>query len=52
MTRKNRYNFSEDKAQNIYASACGHSGVMLKTDFILSEVSSLRIKFDSVQNLV
>ena len=50
-TRKYRYNFSEDEAQDIYASACGHLGVMLKTDFILSKVSSFRIKFDSAQSL-
>ena len=30
--RKHGYNFSEDKALDIYASACGHFGVMPKTD--------------------
>ena len=30
--KKHGYNFSEDKALNIYASACGHFGVMPKTD--------------------
>ena len=30
--RKRGYNFSEDKALVIYASACGHFGVMPKTD--------------------
>lgn len=30
--RKHSYNFSEDKALDIYASACGHFGVMPKTD--------------------
>jgi len=29
---KHGYNFSEDKALDIYASACGHFGVMPKTD--------------------
>ena len=51
-TRKYHYNFSEDKAQDIYAFTCSRPDVMLKTDFILSEVFSLRIKFDSVQSLV
>lgn len=42
-TRKYRYNFSEDEAQDIYASACGHIGVMLQNlilycqKFLLSE---------------
>ena len=30
--RKHGYHFSEDKALDIYASACGHFGVMPKTD--------------------
>ena len=30
--RKHGYNFSEDKALDIYVSACGHFGVMPKTD--------------------
>lgn len=30
--KKRGYNFSEDKALNIYASACGHVSVMPKTD--------------------
>jgi len=30
--RKHGYNFSEDKALDIYASACGHFGVMPKTE--------------------
>ena len=30
--KKHGYNFSEDKALDIYASACGHFGVMPKTD--------------------
>ena len=30
--RKHRYNFSEEKALDIYASACGHFGVIPKTD--------------------
>ena len=30
--RKYGYNFSEDKALDIYASACGHFGVIPKTD--------------------
>ena len=30
--RKHGYNFREDKALDIYASACGHFGVMPKTD--------------------
>lgn len=30
--KKHRYNFSEDKALDIYASACGHVSVMPKTD--------------------
>lgn len=30
--RKHGYNFSEDKALDIYASACGHFGVIPKTD--------------------
>ena len=30
--RKHGYNLSEDKALDIYASACGHFGVMPKTD--------------------
>ena len=30
--RKHGYNFSEDKALDIYASACGHVSVMPKTD--------------------
>ena len=30
--RKYGYNFSENKALDIYASACGHFGVMPKTD--------------------
>ena len=30
--RKHGYNFSEDKARDIYASACGHFGVIPKTD--------------------
>ncbi len=29
--KKHGYNFSEDQALNIYASACGHFGVMPKT---------------------
>ena len=30
--RKHGYNFNENKALDIYASACGHFGVMPKTD--------------------
>ena len=30
--RKHGYNFSEDKALDIYASACGHFGVMPRTE--------------------
>ena len=30
--KKHGYNFSQDKALDIYASACGHSSVMPKTD--------------------
>ena len=30
--RKHGYNFSEDKALDIYVSACGHFGVIPKTD--------------------
>lgn len=30
--KKHGYNFSEDKALDIYTSACGHFGVMPKTD--------------------
>ena len=30
--RKHGYNFTEDKALDIYASACGHFGVIPKTD--------------------
>ena len=30
--KKHGYNFSQDKALDIYASACGHVGVMPKTD--------------------
>ena len=44
--RKYGYNFSEDKASNIYASACSHFGVMPKTDtaklLIEQAVSQLR----------
>ena len=29
--QKHGYNFSEDKARNIYASACGHFSIMPKT---------------------
>ena len=32
--RKNGYNFSEKKAQDIHASACGHVGVVLKSDTV------------------
>ena len=30
--KKHGYNFSEDKALDIYVSACGHFGIMPKTD--------------------
>ncbi len=30
--KKHGYNFSQDKALDIYASACGHFSVMPKTD--------------------
>lgn len=44
--RKRGYNFSEDKALDIYASACGHFGVMPKTEtaklLVEQAVSQLR----------
>ena len=44
--KKYSYNFSEDKALDIYASACGHFGVMPKTDtaklLVEQAVSQLR----------
>lgn len=44
--RKHGYNFSEEKARYIYASACGHFGVMPKTNtakiLIEQAVSQLR----------
>jgi Transposase and inactivated derivatives len=44
--KKHGYNFSEDKALDIYASACGHFGVMPKTDtarlLVEQAVSQLR----------
>ena len=44
--KKCSYNFSEDKALDIYASACGHFSVMLKTDtaklLVEQAVSQLR----------
>ena len=44
--KKHGYNFSEDKALDIYASACGHFGVMPKTDtaklLIEQAISQLR----------
>lgn len=32
--RKNGYNYSEDKADDIYASACGHVGLLPKSDSV------------------
>lgn len=44
--KKNGYNFSQDKALNIYASACEHFGIMPKTDttklLVEQAVSQLR----------
>lgn len=44
--KKHGYNFSEDKARDIYASACGHFGVIPKTDtaklLVEQAVSQLR----------
>ena len=44
--RKHSYNFRENKALDIYASACGYSGVMPKTDtskFLIEQaISQLR----------
>ncbi len=44
--KKHNYKFSEDKALDIYASACGHFGVMPKTDtaklLVEQAVSQLR----------
>lgn len=45
--KKHGYNFSEDKALDIYASACGHFGVMPKTEtarlLVEQAVSQLRV---------
>ena len=45
--KKNGYNFSQDKALDIYASACGHFSVMPKTNtakFLVEQVvSQLRV---------
>ena len=41
--RKHGYNFSEDKALDIYASACRHFGVMPKTNtakFLVEQATS------------
>lgn len=51
--RKHGYNFSQDKALDIYASACGHFGVMPKTDKLLVEqaVSQLRATATALASL-
>ena len=44
--KKHSYNFNQDKALDIYASACGHFSVMPKTDtaklLVAQAVSQLR----------
>ena len=49
------YNFSEDKALDIYASACGHFGVMPKTDtaklLVEQAVSLLRVTSTALASL-
>ena len=53
--RKNGYNFSEDKAAEIYAAACGHIGVMPKTDtaklLVEQAVSQLRATAAAIAKL-
>lgn len=53
--RKNGYNFSEDKAAEIYAAACGHIGVMPKTDtaklLVEQSVSQLRATAAAIATL-
>ena len=52
---KHGYNFSEDKALDIYASACGHFGVMPKTDtaklLVEQAVSQLRATSTALASL-
>ena len=53
--KKLGYNFSEDKALDIYASACGHFGVMPKTDtaklLVEQAVSLLRVTSTALASL-
>lgn len=53
--RKHGYNFSQDKALDIYASACGHFGVMPKTDttklLVEQAVSQLRATATALASL-
>lgn len=53
--RKHGYNFSEVKALDIYASACGHFGVMPKTDttklLVEQAVSQLRATSSALASL-
>ncbi len=53
--RKNGYNFSEAKAAEIYAAACGHIGVMPKTDtaklLVEQAVSQLRATAAAIATL-
>jgi transposase len=47
--RKNSYNFSEDKAAEIYTAACGHIGIIPKTDTakLLVEQAVLQLRATS-----
>lgn len=53
--KKHGYNFSEDKALDIYASACGHFSVMPKTDtaklLVEQAVSQLRATATALASL-
>lgn len=53
--RKHGYNFSQDKSLDIYASACGHFGVMPKTDttklLVEQAVSQLRATATALASL-
>ena len=55
MCKKLRDSFSEDKALDIYASACGHFGVMPKTDtaklLVEQAVSLLRVTSTALASL-